>query len=181
MNVIDYEIGSTTGGNIPDLQENSGGGRTRITVVYTTIEGTLAALEAALPLSKGLNASVTLLIAEEMPSYFPLGDAPVVREVLERLCHAIFQELNLAEDAVGLMICFCHRQSECLRAELEPNSLVVLGERRRHRWLHRERRLEHMLRDYGHDPLVIPAAADNQHAEAIVQRLLEESAAPTPA
>ncbi len=176
MNLTIDKVGSTTGIHLPGGNEESSSGRAKVTVFYTTIEGTLAALEAAIHLSKGLNADITLLIAEEVPPYFPLAHAPIAFAFLERVSNAILGELALDPGDVSVGISLCRRRVDYLRTALAPHSLVVLGKRHRWGWLCRERRLERWLRSFGHDALLVQAGADGLHTRAVMQRLVERDA-----
>ena len=64
--------------------ESGLGPRLRVTVVFTTAEGTIAALRTAAGLAKNLGARMALVVTEVVPFHFPLDHPPVSIEFLER-------------------------------------------------------------------------------------------------
>jgi hypothetical protein len=174
MILLDHRFGSNSDNGETGPTCDSGGGRPRITVIYTNIEGTLAALNAAVNLSKGLEAKIVLLVAAELGIYYPLDHPPVAASFFEKVSGAILEEMRLEEFAVRREIHFCRRQVECLEARLAPRSLVVLGTNNR-RWQLRERRLAHTLKLLGHDALLVRPSAETSHSWSVVQRLVNEN------
>jgi hypothetical protein len=180
MMLQNYTVGSDSDYGEPGLAWDPGSRRLRITVVYTTIEGTLAALDAAVHLSKGLGANIVLLVAEELAIYYPLDHPPGAASFFEKVCRAILQELQLDESSIKLDIHFCRRQEQCFEAALEPRSLVVLGTKNRW-WQRRERRLARNLKTLGHDAVLVRPRAEGSHSRSVVQRLVNEDPESKPA
>jgi hypothetical protein len=168
---LDHKVGANSDNGEPGLACDRGGGRPRITVIYTSIEGTLAALDAAVQLSKGLQARIVLLVAAELAIYYPLDHPPVAASFFERVSSAILEELQLDESVIRREIYFCRRQVQCFEATLEPGSLVVLGTKNR-KWQGWERRLAHTLEVLGHDAVLVRPIAQGGHSWSVVQRLL---------
>ena len=174
MILLDHKVGSNSDNGEPGPTYDRGGGRPRITVIYTNIEGTLAALNAAVNLSKGLEAKIVLLVAAELGIYYPLDHPPVAASFFERVSAAILEELRLEEIGIRREIYFCRRQAQCFEARLAPRSLVVLGTNN-HYWQRRERRLAHTLKLLGHDAVLVRPSAETSHSWSVVQRLVNEN------
>ena len=142
----------------------------RITVILTTIAGTLAALRAATNFARGLRAEIVLLAAEVVYFRYPLEHPPVGSSFFERLGTALVAELDLAGNTVDLEIHFCRDQLRCLEQSLPPRSLVMIGAKKCW-WRGRERNLERALSERGHD--VISVRAGRKPGEAHVGRVID--------
>jgi hypothetical protein len=157
----------------------------RITVLYTNIEGTLAAVEAAVHLARGLSAELVLLVAEELAPCYPLDHPPAAAGFFARVSCAILDELQLNESSVRLEIHFFRRRAQGFEAVLMPRSLVVLG-MKDHGWQRKEKRLAHILNELGHEAILVESNArscrgsrgDTQHARSVVERLLNQNFEP---
>jgi hypothetical protein len=169
----------------PSQLEPAGAGdsdpeRLRITVILTTIEGTMAALRAAANLARGLRAEIVLVVAEVVYFRYPVEHPPVESSFFERLGTALADELQLEGDVFELEIHFCRDRVRCLEQSLPPRSLVMMGAKKCW-WRGRERNLERALRQRGYDVVVVRASAPpgEEHAGRVVDRLLRETSAPT--
>jgi hypothetical protein len=176
----------------PAPADCSDSGRMRVTVVFTSIPGTLAALETAVNLARRLNAEIVLLVAEEIYFRYALEHPPVSPAFFENLCLALVDELGEElgrelGDEIGaglpparIEILFCREQLPCLRLALPPRSLVVLGATGRW-WNSRERRLERGLNRLGHSVLMVRAqsGAGKIRSQSVVRRMLSQTAAPS--
>ncbi len=134
------------------------GRRPAISVIYTNIEGTLAALDAAIRLSRGLEAEIVLIVAEEIAPCYRLDHPPKATAFFQNVCKAILAELQLDENAIPLQIYFCRRQIKCLETALRPRSIVILGTRH-HLWRRKESKLARTLKTFGHDALLVRGTA----------------------
>ena len=161
----------------PASNRRSDPGRMRVTVVFTTIAGTLAALEAAANFARHLNAEIVLVVAEVIYFRYPLENPPVPADYFEKLCVALVDELEVDLTATRIEIHFCRDQVQCLQLALGPRSLVVLGAGRRW-WSTRERRLERALTRTGHRVILVSSGRssrpDNARTQSVVRRLLAE-------
>lgn len=126
----------------------------RVTVVHTTIEGTIAALRAAAGLAKGLGAEVVLLSAEEVPLQFPLDKLPVPVDLLERRLHKLIYASGIRGNEVRVQLLLCRNKYASLRRTLRPGSLVVIAERK-HWWSRRTGKLQQFLKDLGHQVVLV--------------------------
>jgi hypothetical protein len=158
----------------PENFEGTGSRKIPVTVVFTSIEGTLAALNAAAFLSKGLAAQIVVLATEVVTfRYLHQGLADSM-SFYQRLCEAMVKEARLQDVAIEVHL--CRRQVECLEAKLRPRSIVLIGARKCW-WPWRERELERALRQRGFDALLIRASSDQSRSRSdlVVQRMLEEA------
>lgn len=126
---------------------DSSGSRLNISVVFTSVEATLAALRKAAALASRLDARITLVVPEVVPYHLPLEKPPVVHEWNERRFRVMAAECPV-ETIVRFYL--CRDAGETLVRELEPHSLVVVGGRR-HWWPTNESRLARQLRQSGHE------------------------------
>ena len=159
----------------PHVESDSG--RLRVIVVFTTIEGTLAALKSAAKFAQALSAEITLLVTQVVYFRYPLETPPVSADFLYRLCVALMEELELDGDAVNVDIHFCREQVPCLQFALKPRSVVMIGARKSW-WRKPERKLERALKRMGHDVLLVSDEASDYRAraESVVHRLEELTA-----
>jgi hypothetical protein len=129
-----------------------------ITVLYTTWEGTVAALKALGVLARDLEITLGLIIIEVVPFRLPLDQPPVSVEFLKRRQEDLVAEAGLEGGKTSVQICICRDRKETLGRLLPTPSLIVLGGRRRW-WPTREQRLETFLARLGHQVVFI-----NSHA-----------------
>jgi len=121
--------------------------RLNISVVFTTIEATLEALKRAGDLASRLCGQITLLVPQVVPFPLPLTSPPVLLDWSERRFHVIARE-SPVETSVKLYL--CRDREETLIRVLTPQSLIVMGGRRRW-WPTAETRLARKLRHAGHE------------------------------
>jgi hypothetical protein len=122
-----------------------------IAVVFTSVESTLAALKEAGNLANSLSAKITLVVPQVVPYPLPLETPPVLVEFNEHRFRTIASE-SLVE--TGVQIYLCRDRMEMLLVTLSPNSLVVIGGRKR-RWPTTEKRVARRLRQAGHKVIFI--------------------------
>lgn len=133
--------------------------RLRITVLFTSIGGTAAALHEAARLASGLAMEIVLVVTDVVYFRWSLENPPVPRRFFEELCREVICEAGSWSGEVGIQVFHCRSQIECLARELRPRSLVVFGTTKRH-WPVYERRLERLLNGLGHSTLLIEAPAE---------------------
>jgi hypothetical protein len=131
----------------PTATENA---RLGVIVVFTTVESTVHALRKAGALATRLNAHITLVVPQVVPFPLPLTSPPVLLDFSERRFRVIAAE-SPVQTTVRLYL--CRDQMETLATVLEPNSLIVLGARRRW-WPTAEDRLARKLRRAGHQVIL---------------------------
>jgi len=150
--------------NIPESRGGDKGSSTShsdpglcVTVISTTPNGTIAALNAARCLAKDLGARITLLKVEVVPLRIPLDESPAsLAFAAQQQCSRVLQS-SAREVDVTIRTCLCHDRDLCLGRLLRRRALVVIGGRRRW-WSSREEKLEQALRRLGHHVIFINSA-----------------------
>ncbi|MBZ5635446.1 MAG: hypothetical protein LAO55_20170 [Acidobacteriia bacterium] len=122
-----------------------------IAVVFTSVESTLAALKEAGDLANSLGAKITLVVPQVVPYPLPLETPPVLLEFNEHRFRVIASE-SLVE--TGVQIYLCRDRLEMLLHMLSPNSLVVIGGRKKW-WPTSEKLMARRLRQAGHKVILI--------------------------
>jgi hypothetical protein len=117
-----------------------------IAVIFTTVEATRAALIEAGDMVRRLGGRLTLVVPQVVPIAHPLTRPPVrIDWSLPR-----FQDLaGSSRVETTVQLCLCRDRSDALRVALLPNSVVVLGGRKRW-WPTGETRMAASLRKAGH-------------------------------
>jgi hypothetical protein len=123
--------------------------RLLVTVVFSTTEGTLAALRTAATLAKDLAARVLLVVPHVVPLQFPVDRPPISVPFLEQRQLALVSASGIRAEEVNIQIYLCRNRKNCLREVLNSPSLVVVGGRN-HSWFAKEQELERYLRSLGH-------------------------------
>jgi hypothetical protein len=120
-----------------------------VNVIFTELQATAAALKSAESLARGLGASIRLRAAIVVPLRLPLDQSPVSVPFMEQLLSELVSqsESDAFEHTVHLYI--CRDGIETLLHVLRPNSLVVIGGRRRW-WPTAAARMARRLRANGH-------------------------------
>ena len=135
----------------PDLSES--GRKLDLQVVFTDLTKTAAALAAARTMAHGLGARITLMVAQVVPYPLPLTAPDVPVEFTERMLE------NLADENTAVEIYLCRDRNETLRRAVPPDSLVIVGARKRHWWSSLwpsdDRQLTRILRHDGRRVLVV--------------------------
>src|SRR5579862_8422000 len=118
-----------------------------ITVVFTTVPATLAALRDAAILADKLNARITLMVPQVVPYPAPLEASPVLREFSEHRFRVMAKDACVDMD---VRICLCRDPLGELRLLLPVGSIIVLGGRSRRFLPGKDARLAPGLRDAGY-------------------------------
>ncbi len=125
--------------------------RLEVVVVYTSVQMTLRALRTAAELATRLDASITLLVPQQVPYPLPLTSPPVLLDFSERRFRTL-ASLSPVETRVKLYL--CRDTGDALARTLPPRSIVLLGAARTW-WPAREKRLARRLRRSGHEVIVV--------------------------
>jgi hypothetical protein len=118
-----------------------------VTVVFTSLGATLAALKKAGGLADSLGARIRLVVPLVVPYPLSLANPPVPVEFQERRFREIAANSSLA---IEVQLYFCRDKLEALKLVLEPHSLIVIGGRTQ-LWPTREKGLACKLRRAGHE------------------------------
>ena len=100
-------------------------------VVFTTPEGTIAALRTAGRLARGLGAQLLLVVPQVVSTCFPVDQPPVAIQFLEQRQIGLVAASGVDADEIRVEIYLCRNRIECLRAVLKSPCLVVIGGKRR--------------------------------------------------
>jgi hypothetical protein len=130
---------------------SDGGSQLDVYVIFTNMPGTRATLEAASGLARDLGARVTILAAQVVPYPLPLGSPPVPIEFTERTLSKLACQQEV-ETTVKVYLCRDQRQT--IREALKPDSVVVIGGRKRW-WPTAERSLAGALKRDGHHVILV--------------------------
>jgi len=129
---------SGPGTNRPD-------GKLEITVLFTSSEATVAAIDRAAALLNGLNGRISVVAAQSVPYPLPLERPPVLLDLNQQRLIDIASK-SPVETTVHLYL--CRWRSETLASALKPGTVVVIGGRKRW-WPTWEKSLARKLRRTG--------------------------------
>jgi len=118
-----------------------------ISVVFTSVDPTLAALKQAGSLANRLGAHITLVVPQIVPTHLPLDSPPVLIDWNEKRFRTIATESPVQ---TAVQIYLCRDRWETLSSVLKPHSLIVVGGKKRW-WPTAESRLANKLRKAGHE------------------------------
>jgi hypothetical protein len=142
-------IAPVTGAPARPFTEETGS-KLNISVVFTSVDATLAALKEAGNLASSLGGRITLIVPQIVPYPLPLTSPPVLVDFNERRLRVIASDCRV-ETRVSIYL--CRDPLETLKSVLKPHSLVVVGSRKRW-WPTAEKRLAAKLRSAGHEVVV---------------------------
>ena len=125
-----------------------------IHVIFTNIADTQATLKAAGGLARDLRARVTILAAQVVPYPLPLESPPVPIEFTERTLGRLASD---QEVEATVKVYLCRDQRETIRQALRPDSVVVIGGRKRW-WPTAEQSLAGILKRDGHRVVLVEPA-----------------------
>jgi hypothetical protein len=118
-----------------------------ITVIFTSVGATIAALKRAGNLAASLGVRITLMVPQIVPYPLPLTSPPVLLEFQEKR----FREMaSKSPVEIQVQLYLCRDPLNALKTALRPHSLLVVGGRRRW-WPTREKSWARQLRSAGHE------------------------------
>lgn len=124
-------------------------GQLVIHVIYTSPRRTLDALNVAIRLATGLEATIHLLYAQQVPLAFPIDRPPVdvnfTKSLLLDLAHRAAQR----GIEVQVQIYLCRDKFQAVLEVLRPHSLIVVGGKD-HWWPRADQRMIRILAEKGH-------------------------------
>jgi len=122
-----------------------------VNVLFTTTKGTLSALRMAGKLADDLGARIRVIVPQVVPFPLDLSHPPVKPEfTARRVCTMVSQH---AIETV-IQVCLCRDKLDAPLAVLKPNSIVVVGGRKRF-WRTEETRMADSIRRQGHQVVFI--------------------------
>jgi hypothetical protein len=126
----------------------------RVSVLFTGMENTYAALQEVVRLASGLEAHVLVVVPLVVPYQLSLRDSPISPDFLARKLGRVLRGTGID---FGMCVCLCRDQREAWRRALTPGSLVVIGGRRRW-WPTREELLTKEVGAAGHRVMFVDVA-----------------------
>jgi hypothetical protein len=122
-----------------------------VNVLFTTTKGTLSALRMAGKLADDLGARIRVIVPQVVPYPLELSHPPVKPEfTARRVCTMVSQHAIETE----IQVCLCRDKFDAPLAVLKPNSIVVVGGRKR-LWRTEETRMADSIRRQGHQVVFI--------------------------
>lgn len=125
-----------------------------LTVIFTTVRGTAAALNLAGSLAHDLDARVTLVVPQVVPYRIPLNCPPIDLGHTRRMMLSLIADSPARGLDVAIQICLCRDRKLCLNCFVTPNSVVLVGGRGSW-WGRRERGLARFMRSRGHEVIFV--------------------------
>jgi hypothetical protein len=125
-----------------------------VNVVFTDEGATAAALKSAESLANGLGACIRLRAAIVVPFRLSLDQPPVSVRFMEQLLCKLVDQREGKGPELSVHLYVCRDQIETMLLVLRPNSLVVIGDRKRW-WPTAMSRIAGILRAEGHRVVVV--------------------------
>jgi hypothetical protein len=122
-----------------------------VTVISTSINRTIKALEKAAELAKPLRANIIVVAIQVVPYSLPLDRPPVPMEFVTRRFEEMASQLP---GKIRVFAYLCRDPGEVLKRILTPDGPVVMGIRKRW-WPSRDERLARTLRRAGYDMILV--------------------------
>lgn len=126
-----------------------------VNVIYTDLQGTLAALRSAEALARQLHARITLLAAHSVPYSLPINKPPLSLEFARQRLVDLTRQGKLH---TSIRVYVCRDRTLCLTHALCSRSLVVMGAKRSW-WPTREAKLVKQLESAGHHIVLVEPVA----------------------
>jgi hypothetical protein len=126
----------------------------RLTVVFTSVPGTVAALVRAGRLARDLDLSLTLMVPQVVPYQVPVTSPPVAVSHTRQMALALISESNLNACEINVQICLCRDRLECLSRLMSARSIIFVGGRD-FWWRTRERKLARALRALAYEVIFV--------------------------
>ena len=169
MSKLYHETGANLPGNAVtrNTSPRFASGPLELNVIFTDPQGTAAALNFAQSFARELGGCVRLRAAIAVPHQLPLDQPPVsIAFLQENLRNLASQVADGFEPTVHLYL--CRDRAPAVLQVLRPDSLVVLGGRRRW-WPTDESRLARALRARGHRVIFVDSRARTLPARATLE------------
>jgi hypothetical protein len=133
-------------------------GPLEVNVIFTDLQETAAALKFAQSFATELGAHLSLRAAVAVPFQLPLDQPPVSVAFLQDVMRKLVAQLNREAFHPTLHLYLCRDRVWALSKVLKPNSLVVIGGRKRW-WPTAETRMARALQDKGYRVVFVDSRA----------------------
>jgi len=133
-------------------------GPLEVNVIFTDWQETAAALKFAQSFARGLGARISLRAAIAVPFQLPIDQPAVSVPFLEQVMRKLVAQLSREAFDPTVHLYLCRDLVWALSQVLKPNSLVVIGGRKRW-WPTAETRMARALRDKGYRVVFVDSTA----------------------
>src|SRR5581483_5161709 len=140
-----------------------------VNVIFTDQASTAAALAFAQSLARGLGARIHLQFAMEVPFQLPLESPGISVSFLQEQLSKFLGDMENDGFESKAHLYLCRDRVRALQQTLKPNSLVVIGARKRW-WPTPENRIARALRAKGHWVLYADSNAPAEFERALTSR-----------
>jgi len=144
-------------------------GPLEVNVIFTDQASTAAALACARSLARDLGARIHLQYAVAVPFQLPLERPGVSVAFLQEQLSEVLADLEKDGFDPRAHLYLCRDRGRALRQALKPNSLVVIGGRKRW-WPTPESRIAGALRAKGHRVIYVDSKAPAALEPAMISR-----------
>lgn len=140
-----------------------------VNVIFTDQASTAAGLAFAQSLARGLGARVHLQFAMEVPFQLPLEKPGVSVSFLQEQMSQVLEGLEKDGFEPQAHLYLCRDRVRALQQALKPNSLVVIGARKRW-WPTAVSGIARALRDKGHWVMCVDSKEPAEFERAMISR-----------
>lgn len=133
-----------------------GSERLEVNVIFTDPAATTSALKSAETMARGLGCCIHLRAVVGVPTQLPLDQPTVPVSFFEQLLRSLVYELESDTFEPIISVYLCRDRVKTLLEILRPNSLVVIGGRKRP-WPTSESRTARILQSTGHRVVFVSA------------------------
>jgi hypothetical protein len=133
-------------------------GPLEVNVIFTDLQETVVALKFAQSFAHELGVHISLRAAIAVPFQLPIDQPPVSVAFLRDVMRKLVAQLNRETFDPTLHLYLCRDRVWALSQVLKPNSLVVIGGRKRW-WPTAEARMARALQDKGYRVIFVDSRA----------------------
>jgi hypothetical protein len=153
----------------PETAPGFASGPLEVNVIFTDMQPTAAALKFAQSFARELGARIRLRAAIDVPFPLPLEEPPVSIAFLQENLRKLASQLegDTFEPTVHLYL--CRDRVRALLRVLKPNSVVVIGGRKRW-WPTAESRMARAFRSEGHRVILVDSRARSSSEQPVFAR-----------
>jgi hypothetical protein len=142
-----------------------------LNVIFTDVQSTAAALNFAQSFARDLGARISLRAAVAVPFQLPLDQPPVSVAFLQDVMRKLVSQLKRETFDPTLHLYLCRDRLGALSQVLKPNSLVVIGGRKRW-WPSAETRMARALQNQGYRVVFVDSRARSGSVRPVVEPTL---------
>lgn len=152
----------------PSAAPRFASGPLELNVIFTDVQSTAAALNFAQSFARELGARISLRAAVAVPFQLPFDQPPVSVAFLRDVMRKLVSQLKRETFDPTLHLCLCRDRVWALSQVLKPNSLVVIGGRKRW-WPATETRMARALQDKRYRVVFVDTRARSGFVRPVVE------------